>query len=312
VSDSPLYHYLNDLPANLPPLAIALGVFDGVHRGHQALLAAARQATEGAPAALTFTPHPAAVFAPTAAPKLLGTLEERVSLLRQQGAEHVIVARFDTAFASLNPEAFITSILLERLQSRTVIVGDDFRFGRDRAGDCETLRAGGEQQGFSVQIIPPVMVNGEVARSSGIRRHIAAGEVEDTTRLLGRPYTLTGTVVQGRQLGRTLGFPTANLASAPEVLVPGAGVYAGRATLANGAVYRAAISVGTNPTVTDGPDAPRTVEAYLMDGFSGDLYGQAITFTFDRFLRPMLKFDGLPALIDQMTRDVDEVNKISL
>lgn len=301
-----LLQYLDDLPADMPPLAVAVGVFDGVHHGHQALLKAAREVSDGEPAALTFDPHPAAVFAPEAAPKLLCTLEERARRLREHGAVRVLIARFDASFASQSPEEFIRVVLVERLRAKAVVVGEDFRFGRGRAGDVAALKVGGAQHQYDVVAVPPVVVDGVPARSTTIRHLLTEGKIEAAARLLGWFPSLPGVVVTGRQLGRTLGYPTANLAPPPSLLIPGAGVYAGYARLADGRAFRSAISIGTNPTVTDGPDAPRTVEAYLMDGFDGDLYGQPLTLEFVRHLRPTLKFDGLPALVEQMARDATE------
>ncbi|MBC8104302.1 MAG: bifunctional riboflavin kinase/FAD synthetase [Cytophagales bacterium] len=306
-SSHALYRLDTLKPGGLPPLAVAIGVFDGVHLGHQALLADAREAaakTGATPAALTFDPHPAAIFAPGRVPPMLGTLEERIALLHRHGAEVVVVASFDRVLAAQTPGEFARRILRDTLQARAVIVGGDFRFGCDRTGDIVALRALGAQEGFAVQVVPPVFVHGVPARSTGIRQMVGGGQMAEATRLLGRPYTLSGMVVHGRKLGRTLGYPTANVESAPAVLVPGAGVYACRVRLEDGTLHRAAVSVGTNQTIA--PDAPRTVEAFLMDGFSGDLYDQRMAVEFVQLLRPMLKFDGLDALVAQMARDVDE------
>ncbi len=291
--------------------ALALGVFDGVHLGHQTLLRLAAQEAERescVPAALTFDPLPAALFAPpTHVPRLLGTLDERARLLRRAGAEHVWVARFDRTLADLSPIDFV-HVLRKRLNARVLIVGDDFRFGKNRAGDAAFLQRAGQTENFTVCVVPPVLVNGVPARSTRIRQQISAGHLVEAAQLLGRNYTLMGLVAHGRKMGRTLGFPTANLDFPAALLAPGAGVYAGYVYLADGTKRRAAISVGTNPTVTPGDDAPRTVEAYLMDGFHGDLYDQTVTIEFALLLRPVVKFDGLDALIEQMHRDVDEAS----
>jgi len=306
----PSFHRLEEIqPGDLPPLALALGVFDGVHRGHQALIAAAQRAAvrsgEGTrSAALTFDPHPAAIFAPGRVPAMLTPLEERLNLLHRYGAEVVIVAHFDRALAAQTPDEFVHRILRDTLNVRAVIVGDDFRFGCERTGDVRFLRQAARQYGFALEVITPVFIHGVPARSTGIRQMIAGGEVEEAARLLGRDYCLSGEVVTGRQLGRTLGYPTANLATEPGVLIPDAGVYACWARLADGSRYRAAVSVGANITIA--PDAPRTVEAYLMDGFHGDLYGQRIVLEFAHRLRAMEKFDSLEALTRQMAHDVDE------
>jgi riboflavin kinase/FMN adenylyltransferase len=305
----PFYRLEELRPGDLPPVAVALGVFDGVHKGHQALLAQVTEASErtgATPAVLTFDPHPAVAFAPARVPPMLGTLSERVTLLKKHGAQIVVVARFDQTLAAQSPDQFADRILAEILGARAVVVGDDFRFGRNRAGDVSSLRDAGAQHGFTVHAVAPVLIDGIPARSTEIRQRVSAGDVETAARLLGRPYSLSGEVAHGKKLGRTLGYPTVNLASPPEVLVPGAGVYACTAHLQDGSTHRAAVSVGTNQTIA--PDAPRTVEAFLMDGFSNDLYEQAITLEFRHYLRPMLKFDGLPSLIAQMAKDVENAH----
>jgi riboflavin kinase/FMN adenylyltransferase len=296
----------------LPSLALALGVFDGVHLGHRALLHAAVEEAmrlDAIPAALTFDPHPARALSPARAPLLLGTLPERIESLRACGVQEVLVAAFDREMAAQTPEIFIQQVLIGRLNTKAIIIGEDFRFGCDRKGDVAYLRAAGERFGFEVRALSPVFVGGVPARSTTIRQMLSGGQVAEASRLLGRDYSLRGEVVHGRKLGRTLGFPTANIARDPQILVPADGVYAGYATLENGARYRTAISVGTNPTVAI-TDSPRTVEAYLMDGFDGDLYGQILDISFAHFLRPTLKFDGLDALITQMRLDVREAESL--
>ncbi|MBC7806908.1 MAG: bifunctional riboflavin kinase/FAD synthetase [Akkermansiaceae bacterium] len=301
--------------------AVAIGVFDGVHRGHQALLAeTVRVADENGwvPTALTFDPHPSALFAPARTPLLLDPIEMRLNRLRSFGAQETVVAPFDRALAALTPDEFVREWLVGRLNARAVIVGDDFRFGCDRSGDIAHLRRAGEQYGFQTITLPPVFVGGVPCRSTTIRQMLLGGQVEAARTLLGIPYSLTGEVVHGRKLGRTIGFPTANLRTGPGILVPGAGVYAGVAYRVSGAgeeiksansdTCPAAISIGTNPTVTPGIDAPRTVEAYLLD-FDGDLYGQTMNIQFHHFLRGTQKFDSLEELVAQMHRDVAQVRQ---
>lgn len=303
------YDLLDDLPADLPPLAVALGVFDGVHRGHQALLAEAVASgrTVGAvPAALTFDPHPAAVFAPARVPDLLTTVAQRAELLHACGARRVVVVPFDRAFAAQTPDEFARVVLVEKLRARVVVVGDDFQYGCNRTGTVTTLRAAGETHGFTVRVVPPQLQDGIPIRSSVLRGMIAGGAVEEAHRLLGRPYALSGTVVRGHQLGRALGFPTANLAPPLGILVPGAGVYAGRAHV-GGSSCRAAISIGTNPTVVDA--GARTVEAFLLDGFAADIYGETLTLEFLHYLRAHVKFPDLETLIAQMNHDVAETQR---
>lgn len=294
-----------------PGACVALGVFDGVHLGHRALIAAAAdeaRRTGGYAAALTFDPHPAALFAPSSTPPLLGTLDERRALLREAGARAVAVARFDRAFASQSPEAFAREVLARRLGARAVVVGEDFRFGAGQAGDAAALAALGERLGFSVRVVPQVTVDGVPARSRTIRGRLADGDVAGAAALLGRDFARTALVVRGRQLGRTLGWPTANLAPTPGLATPGAGVYAGRATCDAG-TFAAAVSVGVNVTIDE--DAAPTVEAHLLD-FDGDLYDRPLTVAFVRRLRGMVKFDGLDALTAQIARDVDATRRCIL
>ncbi len=304
---------------DLPPLAVALGVFDGVHRGHQALLAAvaakaaeAAEAAEAAPeeeafpAALTFHPHPAAVFSPSRTPPLLTTVEQRAALLRAHGAEIVIVARFDRVFAALTADAFVRDLLVEKLRARRVVVGDDYHYGCNRTGTVPSLRAAGERHGFTVTVIPPLLQGGVPVRSSVIRGMVEGGAVEEAARFLGRPYTLSGIVAAGRQMGRTIGFPTANLSIPEGLCVPGEGVYAGRVQV-RGLWHRAAVSVGTNPTVVEA--GARTVEAYLLDGFDVDIYDEEIAVEFIAFLRAQERFESLDALVEQMNRDVAEAQR---
>lgn len=294
------------------PQVVVVGVFDGVHRGHQALLQEAVRIageTKATVTALTFDPHPTQVFAPARVPPLLGTLDERALLLRSYGAMRVVVVPFDRKFAAQTAEQFVSDVLRRCLNAHAVVVGEDFRFGCDRSGNVAFLRDAGERLGFTVHTLAPVFVDGVPARSTAVRQLIAGGLVREAERLLGHSYCLSGTVERGKQLGRTLGFPTANLAMPKNILIPGPGVYAGYAHLHNGETYRTAISIGTNPTVT--PDnRVHIVEAYLMDGFDGDLYGQALSLDFTAFLRPTLKFTDLPTLVVQMRQDVAQAADI--
>lgn len=296
------------LPEWEPGAAVAVGVFDGVHQGHRALVDAAKAAglaTGGSVAALTFDPHPLDILRPGSDVPLLGTLSERCALLEATGVERIAVARFCRGFASQTPEEFARQILAGRLGARTVVVGDDFRFGAGQAGNVEVLRRLGKELGFGVVVVPEWRLDGRAARSTVIRGLLEAGDVAVAARLLGRPYALPGIVVPGRRLGRTIGFPTANLGPEARRVVPAAGVYAG---VAIGEFGRrlAAISVGVNVTVD--PDSDPTVEAHLLD-FDGDLYGQRIVVEFHDHLRGMVRFDGLPALMAQIRTDVDETRR---
>jgi riboflavin kinase / FMN adenylyltransferase len=282
---------------------IAIGNFDGVHRGHQRLVQRTVElAAEGSliPAALTFSPHPARVLAPDRAPPLLISELRRIELLRELGLGEVVTQAFTRELAALSPEAFVSDLLVGQLSARAVCVGYDFSFGHKRSGTVDTLVELGQRLGISVAIVPAVRVRSTVCSSTAIRGFIASGQVQEAAALLGRPVELEGVVVHGAQRGRTIGFPTINLAVENEVQ-PRGGVYAGRARLSDGRTVRAAINVGTNPTFTD--ERKVHVEAYLLD-VSEDLYGARVRLFFDERLRDELKFDGVEALVAQMDRDV--------
>jgi riboflavin kinase / FMN adenylyltransferase len=283
---------------------VTMGVFDGVHLGHQTLIAETiRRADESGNLSLllTFDPHPAACLAPDDAPKLLMLPEARAEKIQNFGMENIVFAHFDAAFASLTAEAFVKEVLLKKLHTQTVVIGEDFRFGKGRTGDAVYLRT----FGLEVHTIAPIMVDNIPARSTTIRTALSEGNLALANTLLGSPYTLSGVVVKGRQLGRTIGFPTANLQLDPRLLIPAPGVYAGQINI-GGTDYKTAISVGVNQTIGD--NLPTTVEAYVLD-FEGDLYGQTLTLAFMNYLRPMVKFDGLDALKAQIAEDVRRVRE---
>ncbi len=308
--------------------AVALGNFDGLHLGHQALLARlkARAAQEGGEALVyTFDPHPMAFLFPDRAPFLLATLEQKLELIASFGIRTAVVATFDADYASQTPEAFARDVLARGLGARAVIIGYDFTFGKGRAGTPPVLEQLGRTHGFDVEVIPPVTVGGEPVSSSRIRRAVAAGAVEEAASLLGRPYAIRGRVVPGRRRGAAqLGFPTANLE--PEnPLIPAVGVYAARARIlaaaagapGAGAVrpvggsggpeappyLPAAVNIGTSPTFGGGPT---TVEAHLLD-FAGDLYGARLELAFVARLREERRFEEVDALRAQIAADVAAV-----
>jgi riboflavin kinase/FMN adenylyltransferase len=289
----------------MPPSSVAIGNFDGVHRGHARLvgdaIAAARR--EGLEACVvTFSPHPARVLAPDRAPPLLFTEARRIELLYALGVDRVIVQPFDAALAALSPEAFAQSLLVNELQARVVCVGYDFSFGAKRAGTTASLVELGGRLGFRAAITPAVRVRGVICASSSIRILIQTGEIEEAAALLGRPPEVEGEVVRGAGRGRTIGVPTANLALRADVR-PALGVYAGVAVLSDGTRRRAAINVGTNPTFT-GAGAPVTVEAHLL-AYDGDLYGKTVRLELTTRLRAEKKFDGKDALVAQIKADIE-------
>lgn len=288
----------------LPPLCVSIGVFDGLHLGHREVITAGLQDARGlgAPSAvLTFDRHPLALLRPDDAPPMLCSLGERLRLLEALGVDMAIVVPFDHQFASQSPEQFLNSVLREALNAQHVVVGHDFRFGKNRAGDAAWL-----SERFSTRVVPPVEVDGERVSSSRIRAMIAEGKLAEANRLLGRPFSIEGFVVPGNQLGATLGMPTANLAPLEGVAVPRNGIYAGTATV-EGKVFPAAISVGERPTI---PDAGFAIEAHLLDYAGGPLYGRAMRLEFGRRLRDEEHFQSVDEMLAQMRRDVEAVRHV--
>ncbi len=282
------------------PAVVAPGNYDGVHVGHRALLDAARAlcAPGERVTVLTFDPHPARVLAPLRAPALLTTIERRTELLERAGAHGVVVQRFDRAFAARSPNEFIAELLLAQLGATGVVVGSNFRFGKDRAGGVETLRGAG----LRVRVVDAVTREGAVVSSTRIRACLGEGDVEQAARLLGRVHDVGGEVVHGDHRGSTIGFPTANLRAEP-VLLPADGVYAVVARAPGGELLRGVANLGVRPTVGAG----RSVEAHLFD-FDGDLYGKQLRVGFVTRLRDEMKFDGIDALKAQIAKDVERAH----
>ena len=265
---------------------LAIGVFDGVHVGH-------RQVIDGADTVLTFEPHPLRVLHPDAAPKLIMPFEIKRDVIEGLGVEELIVIPFDDEFSSIPAEDFCSRILVETLGARSVSVGENFRFGAKARGDPQMLASRDE---FETRVVPLVEVDGEIVSSTRVRSLVAAGEVEAATRCLGAPFLLEGTVVEGDERGRKLGFPTANIVPSDDLVCPGHGVYA---AFADG--RPAAVNVGVRPTFETGRGL--LVEAYLID-FDGDLYGRTLRIAFISRLRGERRFSGVEELIAQMHRDV--------
>lgn len=286
---------------------VTIGSFDGVHRGHQAIIRTAlerAQSLEVPAVAVTFDRHPQEAIQPQNAPPYLSTLTSRLRLLLETGLRDVLVLRFDRELASMHPEAFVQSVLKGHLNARHIVVGRDFRFGHQRLGSVQYLLEAQSRFGFTVEAVPDVLYRGERISSSRIRQALLDGEVQEASAMLGRAYILEGVVVRGQQLGRTLGYPTVNLSLRTAQLVPKDGIYAGRLLHPRtGRFYTAAISIGVRPTV-DGKT--RTIEAYLID-FSGDLYGEEVHLAFFHRLRDERRFESLSALKAQMDRDVEQV-----
>jgi riboflavin kinase/FMN adenylyltransferase len=287
---------------------VVIGVFDGVHKGHQALLNRAKEIAEGRTiVALTFDPHPRAVFAPDSVPPMLTTLADRVELLKIHNADQVAVMKFNAQFAAMSPEKFVEDILVNQLHAGTVIVGKNFTYGSKAAGNAETLMADGAKHGFTVDV-QELAGGAEAISSSRIRNLVLEGKVEQARELLSRPHRLDGVVVHGEKRGREIGYPTANLGKIDGQTIPADGIYAGWLTVGIN-FWPAAISIGTNPTFEG--DRGRQVEAYALDQQGLDLYDKAASIEFGWFLRPTLKFDGLDELLVQMKKDCDEARRLT-
>jgi riboflavin kinase/FMN adenylyltransferase len=296
-------------PAECTGGAVTVGNFDGVHRGHQALVAAARKQADavGGPAVVvTFDPPPHLVLHPDSGPPRppLTTLADRAELLHKAGADHVVILRTSPALLALSAEAFFEDVIARQLGAKAVVEGYDFRFGRGRAGTTATLRELCAAAGLAFEEVSQVMHRDEPVSSSRVRAAIVNGDVARAAELLARPYRIAGTVVTGAKRGRTIGFPTANLADVPTVL-PGNGVYAVRAAV-GGRMWPGAANVGPNPTF--GEDA-RKIEVHLID-FAGDVYGQPMAVEFVAKLRETRPFAGVPELVAQLKQDVEAAKRV--
>ena len=287
---------------------VVIGVFDGVHKGHQLLLNRAKEIADGRPIiALTFDPHPTTVFAPDKAPTMLTTLADRVELLKIHNADQVAVMRFNEKFAAMSPEDFVETVLINQLHASTVIVGKNFTYGHKAAGNVETLIASGQAHNFTVDV-QQLKGDTEVISSSRIRTLVVEGKVEQARELLSRPHRLDGVVVHGEKRGREIGYPTANLGNIDGQTIPADGVYAGWLTVGIN-FWPAAISIGTNPTFEGARG--RQVEAYALDQEGLDLYDKNASIEFGWYLRPTLKFDGLEPLLEQMKKDCDKARELT-
>jgi len=288
---------------------VLIGVFDGVHKGHQLLLNRAKEISDGRNIiALTFDPHPMHVFAPDRAPTLLTTLADRVELLKIHNADQVAVLKFNEKFAQMSPEDFVKDILVEQLSASTVIVGKNFTYGHKAAGNVVSLIADGGKFNFKVDVQDLESGEGEVISASRIRSLVTSGQVEEARKLLSRPHRLDGVVVHGEKRGREIGYPTANLGNIEGQTIPSDGVYAGWLTVGIN-YWPAAISIGTNPTFEG--ERGRQVEAYALDQEGLELYDKNASIEFGWRLRDTLKFDGLEPLLVQMKLDCDQARSLT-
>jgi riboflavin kinase/FMN adenylyltransferase len=295
--------------AELPgPLFLAIGVFDGVHLGHQAVIStSARHATEGGgtPVVVTFDPHPAKVLRPDDAPHLITATQHKIALIRDLGVAHLLVLHFDRTFAATGPEDFVQQLVMHSRPLQEICVGHEWSFGKGRAGNLALLKQLGQRDGFNVVGVEAVTVNGEVVSSTAIRKAVADGNLIKATQMLGREYTILGTVIAGEKLGRQLGFPTANLSAHSEQFPPN-GVYVAEARLAS-SLHRGVANLGYRPTVSAGK-RERLLELHLFD-LEREIYGEEMEVRFLRYLRPEQKFENLDALRAQIARDVEQARE---
>jgi len=295
---------IDDIRVNTSPypnLALTIGSFDGVHLGHRAILDAVVQrerAINGTSAVLTLRPHPREFFSPAHAPSLLTHDAKKYALFESAGIGAVLVLRFNTEAAALEPERFVEEIIVGRCNAKAVVVGHDFRFGHNARGDFDLLRTLAPQFNLAVEQVPPLLMDGERVSSTLIRERLLFGDIEKAESFLGRPYSLVGTVVTGRRIGAKLGFPTANI-QPHHSAVPAQGVYVCEA-IVNGTRHLAAVNIGIAPTIRNEDPA---IEAYLLD-FDGDLYGREMELVFRKRLRDEMRFPTVEALIAQIDLDV--------
>jgi riboflavin kinase / FMN adenylyltransferase len=304
------YDGVEAVPEDLGPAVVTVGMFDGVHRGHRALLdrVAAEAAARGLPAAaVTFDRHPLAVLRPGSEPPLLTTLDRKVDLLGEAGMDAVLVLAFTKELSEVGAEAFAAEVLFDTLAARAVVVGENFRFGHKAAGDPALLAELGRPRGVEVVAMPLHADGDQVVSSTRVRAELAAGDVAAAAASLGRPHAVEGDVVVGDRRGRAvLGIPTANLAAPAGIALPADGVYAGHLTdHADGIARPAAISVGTNPQF--GTD--RRVEAHVLD-FDADLYGHRVSVGFAHHLRGQATFAGVDELAAQIRADIDQARRL--
>jgi riboflavin kinase / FMN adenylyltransferase len=302
-------HSISELAQLHGPLFLAIGVFDGVHLGHQAVISAATNhahAAQGTPVAMTFDPHPLKVLRPQHAPHLLTATQHKIALIRNLGVEHLLVINFDKKFAATSPEKFVEELVVHSRPLREICVGHEWSFGKDRRGNLDLLKKLCPRFDFSVVGVPPVLINGDVVSSTAVRQAVENGDFAKAAEMLGRDYTILGTVTHGDNLGKKIGFPTANLSAHSEQFPPN-GVYLAEAWI-NGVLYHGVINLGYRPTVSSGK-SERVLEIYLLD-FDRDIYGEDVEVRFVRYLRPERKFDNMESLAQQIELDVRRAREL--
>ena len=301
-------HSITELAALPGPLFLAIGVFDGVHRGHQAVISTSTRhahSADGTPVVVTFDPHPARILRPEEAPHLLTATQHKIALIRALGVGHLLVVKFDKNFAATSPENFVEQLVQNSKPLREICVGHEWSFGKNRAGNLDLLQKLGARFDFNVVGIPPVKVNGTVVSSTAIRQAVEAGEFAKAASMLGREYTILGTVSGGEKLGKKIGFPTANLSAHSEQFPPD-GVYFAEAWL-DGVLLHGVVNLGFRPTVSSG-QPERILEIHLLD-FDQDIYAKDLEIRFVRYLRPEKKFESVDALVRQIEVDVRQARE---
>jgi riboflavin kinase / FMN adenylyltransferase len=291
------------------PLFLAIGVFDGVHRGHQAVISTSAdhaKAANGTPVVVTFDPHPERILRPQSAPHLLSATQHKIALIRALGVRHLLVIKFDKQFAATEPENFVRQLVEYSRPLREICVGHEWSFGKNRRGNLDLLKNLGAEFNFEVVGVSPIKTNDEVVSSTAIRQAIERGDFARAAAMLGREYTILGTVVRGDDLGKKIGFPTANLSAHNEQFPPN-GVYAAESRI-DGELHRGVVNLGVRPTVTSGK-SERVLEIHLFD-FNRSIYGQDLEVRFVKFLRPERKFENMDALVAQIRRDVDQAREL--
>src|SRR5438309_235678 len=291
------------------PLFLAIGVFDGMHLGHQAVISTSAEharSVNGTPVVVTSDPHPEKVLRPQAAPHLLTATQHKIGLIRDLGVGHLLIIAFDKQFAATEPEDFVRELVAHSKPLREICVGHEWSFGKNRRGNLHLLKKLGAQSNFDVVGIPPVKVNDAVVSSTAIRQAIESGDLAKAAEMLGHEYTILGTVTRGDNLGKKIGFPTANLSAHSEQFPPN-GVYVAEAKI-DGELHRGVINLGIRPTVSS-EKSERVLEIHLFD-FNRDIYGRGVEVRFLKFLRPEKKFVNLDALVQQIRQDVGQARQL--
>jgi len=305
------FRSISELSKLRGPLFLAIGVFDGVHLGHQAVISTSAQharAANGTPVVVTFDPHPEKVLRPKTAPHLLTATPHKIALIRDLGMAHLLIITFDKQFAATEPEEFVHELVEHSKSLREICVGHEWSFGKNRRGNLKLLNQFGARFDFGVVGIPPVTVNGELVSSTTIRKAVETGDLAKAAQMLGREYTVLGTVVSGDNRGKKIGFPTANLSAHNEQFPPN-GVYFAEAKL-EGVIYPGVVNLGYRPTV-DTRKSERILEIHLFD-FDHDIYAKNLEVRFIRYLRPEKKFESVDALVRQIGLDVKQARKLSV